>query len=1088
MWQAIVALVNKAAYWIASRLMVAGVNATLALAAGYVVAGSAALAAGNAVMGRLTNIPEIGLGQQGMSILSNAPSNTAPIPVVYGTRRIGGTRVFVGTSDGYDDDGDIVGQNTFLNMVFSVCEGPVQEISAVYLNNVEVYPNMDPRFDNGEPIKKAVYVETYTGKANQSASQFLIDIANSTGGVQDDWTWTSDHKLSGVAYVFLCLQYDPEIWAAGVPIMTCDVKGRIVEDTRPTYIGGAASMELWSDNPALCIRDYLTNTTYGRGIDTALIGNTSFNAAANHCDELVTFTQTVDGVSSTVSQKRYTLNGVVNTAETNMDTLDKMLTSCRGSLVFSGGFYKLVIDKTTTASLTFDESTIMSNYEIIRGGKSFLANKVSVNYFNPDAEWQADFAFENSTSYKTDDNNLLLEKKLELPFTTDTLTAKHIALQSLKASRQNIIINFRTTQVGLLAEVGDIVYISLEAPGWNTLNSNQGKEFRILQINIESNDEITISAVEYDADVYTTQRFTWDTSRNTNLPSLGSVSVPTNITATETLLFDEPKITNRISLSWTKPLDSFVSSYDVGYMKGNVLQLVQTINTTSSQTNIDNLEPGLYSFFIRAKNNAGYSSTWVDKTLKVKGTTVLPLVNPPGLTSVIENLISTFQGSGVKAKATLNWVAVANPEWEALGVTIDHYSVEYKLVTESSNWESPGSSTGTFFDFFDIKPAEYNFRVSAVNTANISSVYAETTATISGLTAPPANVDNFYLRADSLEAHLSWTPTADLDVKVGGTYEIRHSVATSGATWGQSIRVGDQVSGIANATTMPLLVGTYLIKAVDSTGNKSTAATTIINTVSPSLFDKRTQASITDTTFAGTKTDLIIDSATGDLKFEADTLWDSMTSYMDTWGFIDSIGGIDTVGTYEFSDKIDLGTAGNATLKGSITFTTYSTTDIWDNRLDNIDTWEAIDANTFDDVLAELYIATTNDDPASGGATWTDYQLFSIGNYYGRGFKFKMIATSGDATHQILVSQLTATAEVYFRFDSETVTTATGGSALTYSNAFLATPQIAITANDMDTGDYYAITSSTGSGFTLRFYNAAGAGVARTAYYLARGY
>ena len=73
MWQAIVALVNKAAYWIASRLMVAGVNATLALAAGYVVAGSAALAAGNAVMGRLTNIPEIGLGQQGMSILSNAP-------------------------------------------------------------------------------------------------------------------------------------------------------------------------------------------------------------------------------------------------------------------------------------------------------------------------------------------------------------------------------------------------------------------------------------------------------------------------------------------------------------------------------------------------------------------------------------------------------------------------------------------------------------------------------------------------------------------------------------------------------------------------------------------------------------------------------------------------------------------------------------------------------------------------------------------------------------------------------------------------------------------------------------------------------
>jgi len=1084
----IASMLIKAAYMIASRLMVAGVGTYAAMAIGFTVVASATLAAGNAVMGRLTNIPEIGLGQQGMSILSNAPSNTAPLQVVYGTRRMGGTRVFIGTSDGYDDDGEIVGENTFLNMVFAVAEGPVSEISKVYLNSVEVWPIMDSRFDNGEPINKAVYVETYTGEADQSASQFLIDISNSTGGVQDDWAWTADHKLSGVAYVFLCLQYDPEIWAAGVPIMTCDVKGRIVEDSRPTVVGGAFSIERYSDNPALCIKDYLTNTTYGRGIDSALIGNTSFNTAADYCDELVSFTQTVDGVNSTVSQKRYTLNGVVNTAETNMNSLSKMLSSCRGALVFSGGFYKLVLDKATSASITFDESTILPNYEIIRGGKSFLANRVSVNYFNPDSEWQADFAFEQSATYKEEDNDLLLEKKLELPFTTNTLMAKYIALQSLKASRQNIVINFRTTQAGLLAEVGDVVYVSLEAPGWDTLNSNQGKEFKIVQIGIEANDEIMISAIEYDANVYSTQTFTWDTSRNTNLPSLGTVTVPTNITATETLLFNEPRVTNRVSLTWTKSLDSFVSSYDIAYKKLNTAIPIKIHNVTGTQTNIDNLDPGLYSFYVRANNNAGFHSEYISKILKVKGTEILPLVNPPGVTSVIENLISTFQGSGVKAKATLNWGAVTNPEWEAIGVTIDHYKVQYKLASESTNWESPGSSTGTFIEFFDIKPGEYNFRVSAVNTANISSLYAETTSEISGLTAPPANVDNFYLRVDSVEAHLSWTPTADLDVKVGGTYEIRHSVATSGAAWGQSIRVGDQVSGIANATTMPLLVGTYLIKAVDSTGNKSTAATTVINTVSPSLFDKRTQGSIIDTTFAGTKTNLIIDSDTGDLKFEADTLWDSMSSYMDTWGLVDSIGGVDSSGSYEFSDKIDLGAAGNATLDGSITFTTYSTSDIWDNRLGNIDSWEAIDVNTFDDVLAELYIATTNDDPASGAATWTDYQLFSIGNYYGRGFKFKMEATSGDATHQILVSQLTAKAEVYFRFDSETVTTATGGSSLTYSNAFLATPQIAITANDMDTGDYYAITSSSGSGFTLRFYNAAGSGVARTAYYLARGY
>ena len=1081
-------LLAKAAFMIASRLMVIGVGSTVALAIGFTVVGTATLAAGQA-LGRMMAPPDIGLGQQGMSILSNAPSNSSPLPVIYGTRRVGGTRVFIGTSDGYDDDGDIVSQNTFLNMVFAVAEGPVAEISAVYLNSVEVWPNMDPRFDNGDPIKKAVYVETYTGKANQSASQFLINISNSTGGVQDDWAWTADHKLSGVAYVYLCLQYDPEIWAAGVPVMTCDVKGRIVEDSRPTVVPGYAfSIEKYSDNPALCIKDYLTNTTYGRGIDSALIGNTSFNAAANYCDELVTYTQTVNGVESTVSQKRYTLNGVVNTAETNMNSLGKMLSSCRGSLVFSGGFYKLVLDKAVTASITFDESNILPNYEIVRGGKSFLANQVAVNYFNPNAEWQADFTYEKSSTFLTEDNNLFLEKKLELPFTTNTLTAKHIALQTLKASRQNIIFNFKTTQVGLLAEVGDVVYINLEAPGWNTLNSNAGKEFRIIQMSIEANDEIMISAIEYDANVYSTETFTYDTSRNTNLPSLGTVAVPTNITAAETLLFNEPKITNRITLNWTKSLDSFVSSYDIGYMKGNLLRLVEKINVSGTQANFDNLEPGLYTFFIRARNNAGYTSSYINKTVKVRGKTILPLVNPPGITGVTESLVTTTLGSGVKAKAVLSWVAVANPQWEALGVNVESYEVEFKLQSTSSNYERIGSSTGTFFEFTDIAPGIYNFRVRAVNDAGIKSDYAETAAEITALSAPPANVANFYLRAESTQANLSWTPATDLDVKVGGTFEIRHSVATSGATWGVAIKVGSDVPGSSNSASMPLLVGTYLIKAVDSTGNKSTAATSIVNTVSPSLFDKRTQATITDTAFAGTKSDMVIDSDTGYLKFEADAPWDSVSGNVDEWGLVDSIGGADTSGYYEFSNKIDLGAVGNATLTSAITFNAVNTSDIWDNRLANIDLWDDIDNNDFDDLNATMFIATTQQDPASGSATWTSYQEFTIGNYYGRGFKFKLLCTSGDPTHQINITQLVAKAEVYFRFESETVTTATSGSALTYTNAFLATPQIAITANDMATGDYYAITSSSGTGFTLRFYNASGAGISRTAYYLARGY
>jgi len=231
-----------------------------------------------------------------------------------------------------------------------------------------------------------------------------------------------------------------------------------------------------------------------------------------------------------------------------------------------------------------------------------------------------------------------------------------------------------------------------------------------------------------------------------------------------------------------------------------------------------------------------------------------------------------------------------------------------------------------------------------------------------------------------------------------------------------------------------------------------------------------------------------VDTDTGFLKFEADTLWDAVAGNIDEWTLIDSIGGADTSGSYTLNNVIDIGKAYNVTLKSSIAFNAVSTTDIWDQRLGNLDTWEAIDANTFDDLNATLFIATTTDDPASGSASFTAYQEFTIGNYFGRGFKFKLEATSQDPTHQINVTQIQVKADVFFRFESETGTTATGGTAFTYANSFLDTPQIAITANDMATGDYYNITSSSATGFTLRFYNAGGTGISRTAYYLARGY
>ena len=1077
----VVSFVSSVVTFFARLAFVAGASIVGQQIIGYVAAAAFFYSAGSYV-NSLFKIPEIGLAQQGATVLGNSRSSSAPLPVIYGARRIGGVQVFVSTSPGYVDvsdefpDGEM--PNEYLNMVLALCEGPISSIKKVYANNVEIWPQMDARFDG------KVYVSVHLGSKTQAADQELMNTANSSGA---PFVWDSTYRLQGVAYLYVRLEADNEVWGSGVPTINADVLGKIVEDTRATYSGTAFSIDRYSNNPALCIKDYLTDTTYGKGISGSQISNSSFEAAANYCDQLVTITKD-DG--TTITQKRFTMNGVVTVGETSMDILNKMLTSCRGMLVFTGGFYKLIIDKPETASLTFDESTIMPNFNITLPGKASLANRVQANFFNPENEWQADFVYSESTTYKTQDNNLLLERKIELPYTADYYQAQMIAEHVLKQSRQGILIEFNTTQEGLLAEVGDVIYIKLDAPGWSSLNSGAGKLFRVIQIGIELNDEISIVAREYDADVYvqgTAKAF--DTAPNTALPFLNEVAQPNNLTSVETLFFNDPKITNRITINWTPAKTPYIKHYEIAQVKGNSTDKYKQVGTvTGRQFVVDNLDPGVYQFAIRTVNTAGFRSHYKNMLVSVKGTSTLPPVNPPGITGVVESLITTTAGSGVKAKAVLSWVAQSNTEWEALGVYIESYEVEYKLTSETTNFERLGSSTGTFFEFFDIAPGNYDFRVRAVNDAGIKSAYAATTAEITALSAPPANVDNFYLRAESTQANLSWTPTTDLDVKVGGTFEIRHNVATSGASWGQSLKIGSDIPGSSNSASMPLLVGTYLIKAVDSTGNKSTSATSIVNTVSASIFDKRTQQTITDTSFTGSKTNMVIDPDTGLLKFEADTLIDSKTENIDTWGLFDSIGGVDTSGSYEFADKIDMTRVMSATLSGSVTFTTIATTDIWDNRAGNIDTWDSIDANTFDDVDATLFIASTNDDPASGSATWSAYQEFTIGNYYGRGFKFKLECTTGDTTHQINVSQLVAKAEVYFRFESETGTTATSGTAFTYDTPFLATPQIAITANDMATGDYYEITSSSTTGFTLRFYNSSGSGIARTAYYLARGY
>ena len=1058
-------------YALSNILMGVGVSAMGSAIVSGIITGAAVIA-GTKALGKMMAPSISNMFEQGVTIRDNAPSNSAPIPVIYGRRQVGGTRIFM-TTTGTD--------NKYLHYVLAIAEGEVSQLHNVYINDTALYTatgGINSKFKGGEDedYRAFIKVNFHKGSDNQVADTDLTDATS---------LWDSTMKLSGICYAYVRLEFNAEIWSSGLPIINFDISGTKVRDIRNTA-DDASGLLRFSDNPALCIRDFLIDSRYGRGIATTDIDDTSFITAANYCDESVTIDY--------VSQIRYKLNGVAHVSDSSIEIINNMLSSCRGFLVYTGGKYKIVLDKIDSSTFAFTEDNMIGDVAVSVASKSTVWNRCKAVFFNKNKEWATDYSIQDSITYRDVDNDLVLEGTIQLPFTSDSSTASMIARQAMNQSRESLLVVFRSTVDSLQVECGDVVTITSTSMGWTT------KKFRVLQIAMEALDEITFTAKEYSDDVYSMNNISVEalTGNNTDLPDVSIVTMPTNLSATETLLFNAPTLINRVTLTWTRAVDTYATKYIVSVRKGNWTTTQQLGTTRSNEWIVDNLENGYYTFYVRTINSAGAQSNDVAlQNVQIQGTDVLPAVNPPGITNLTESLYVTTSGTGVKAKATLNFIAsTGNTAWEDLGVGIDEYNVEFQNLDElgvsDKPWIRPGSTAASFFDFNDLKPGEYEFKVRAKNDANVYSTWASITADIAGLTDPPADVSNFYLRTDSLEAHLRWDLVSDTDVNIGGHYEIRHSVLTSGATWGNARILADYVAGNENGTTVGLLVGTYMIKAVDSTAHKSDNATLVVNKISPSLFDTHTVSTETEsyaaTAWAGTKTNLIIDDASNNLKFESAIYIDAVTDDIDDWALFDSLGNLFTTGSYEFTDYFDFGQISSLGSFSSITFTTSDISGLFDTRTEFIDSWQSFESlDNFDDVKMKLYYAATDDDP-SGTPTWADWQEFTAGSVYGRGFKFKFTCVTGDSSHQISISEATAKIEAWFRLNADRFTSSTSAYPVTFDSAFKSTPTVAVAAQNMATGDYFTVSSVASTGFTIQFFNSSGTGVARTFDYLARGY
>ena len=243
---------------------------------------------------------------QAQVIMANKTSAGGKIPVIYGTRRVGAQVIYMDTHNNDSRD---------LYVVYALAVGECEEIigrtieldgnpltdsarfteggyigsdkissgsgslNTVSQNGAGVTNAGAGRFGTSPTAQYRYVMNLHHGAASQTADPMLV--ASMTN-------WTSAHRLDGIAYIAAHYQWERHGMWSGVPQLTVQVRGKKVFDPRDSgQTFGTVSTYEYSDNPALCFLDYITNNEYGKGLTQSQINMSTFSSAANVCDTQV---------------------------------------------------------------------------------------------------------------------------------------------------------------------------------------------------------------------------------------------------------------------------------------------------------------------------------------------------------------------------------------------------------------------------------------------------------------------------------------------------------------------------------------------------------------------------------------------------------------------------------------------------------------------------------------------------------------------------------------------------------------------------------------------------------------------------------
>jgi hypothetical protein len=805
--------------------------------------------------------------------------------------------------------------------------------------------------------------------------------------------------------------------------------------------------QTWSkqitSNPAWVFCDLMTGEINKRAINKSRLHMASIVEWSEFCDEVPT-----PPPSQTFLAPRFECNFVLDFDTTLQSIINTVTNSSQASLNVIDGKYGVLVDKLKTVPVQVFTPRNSWNFSSTRS-YSETPHAIKVKFVDPFKDWNISEAIVYDNGY--DVNNATLIDELDSFACTNYEQAWRFGRYMLAQARlrqENISIDVDFEHI--VCTRGDLVYFSQD------VMKVGGTPARVKSV---SGNQITI-----------------DDAIETSPGSYGYVARTSSGIITNTLT-----VIDSDTFDLDGPIPAVGDIVIIGQVGSIVIEcLVKSINPNNDMSaTITMVEkaPGVYD----AESTDTISL--YDPALNPNIDPALFAPGPVEDLAVIENTWRVV-GNDYQYYVDIDWEVPIGSAYETFEVYVD----------SGSGYELVGFSKETEFEYI-VDPndlgIEHGFKVVAVsaNGNKIPLIEApEVFATPLEKLTPPSDVLALYIDITNQVISFNWPQVSDPDLK---EYLIRYSPVTDGASWEVSIPLL-RVDKNSTTATYQGRTGSYFIKAVDFNLNESSVAASALTSI-PNLFDLNIIEETNDFPALNGSLDTVEEDGVGLVLRRLAIAGPDANNYFPE-------------GYYYYENFLDLGEIYTVRLQSLIEAEGFTVADLMSNwallsdvlALSNAGTaaWDVETQYRGTDSFNVIADWASLDiiDPISEGAQdrWTPWTKFVIGDFTARIFQFRLKLISNIPAVTPRVYDGVIRADMPDRLETyDNQTAGPGGLTVNYSPSFKGpgtSPNIQITQDNAQQGDYYSITGRTLDGFTITFYDKNDVAVTRQFDAMVKGY